>query len=66
MMKTHKKLLSLKKIKIAKIDSFAIMGKGTVIYSTVPCTVQGSRTPKEGRTQTHTYDVNCEEGTEEM
>jgi hypothetical protein len=59
-MKTRRKLLALKKIQIAKINSFSIIGKGTNVQSTEPCTIQESRTPKGGRTQTFTNAIDCE------
>ncbi len=59
-MKTQRKILTLKKIQIAKINSFSIIGKGTIENTTEPCTLQGSRTPKGGRTQTDSYQINCE------
>ncbi|WP_046745327.1 hypothetical protein [Kordia zhangzhouensis] len=59
-MKTQKKSLHLKKIQIAKVNAFAIKGRGTTDpQSTVPCTIQESRTPKGGRTQTVSYDNDC-------
>ncbi|MBC8756356.1 hypothetical protein H2O64_16900 [Kordia sp. YSTF-M3] len=59
-MKTQRKFLALKKIQIAKINSFSIIGKGTIANSTLPCTIQESRTPKGGRTQTDSYQLDCE------
>ncbi|QHI35281.1 hypothetical protein IMCC3317_06270 [Kordia antarctica] len=62
-MKTKRKLLNLKKIQIAKINSFSILGKGTVQNSTQPCTIDNSRTPKGGRkTLTDSYQLDCETG----
>lgn len=59
-MKTKRKILALKKIQIAKINSFSIIGKGTNANTTEVCTIQGSRTPKGGRTQTDSYQIDCE------
>jgi hypothetical protein len=56
-MKTQRKLLVLKKIQVAKINSFSIIGKGNSI---LPCTIIPSRTPKGGRTQTFTNEIDCE------
>jgi len=59
-MKTQRKILTLKKIQIAKINSFTIIGRGTEVNSTQECTIQESRTPKGGRTQTDSYAIDCE------
>ena len=57
-MKTHRKLLHLKKTQIAKINSFNILGKGSIQNSTQTCGFEESRTPKGGaKTQTDTTDV---------
>lgn len=57
-MKTQQKLLVLKKTQIAKINSFSIIGKGH--SNLLLCTIiVPSRTPKGGRTQTHTDTIDC-------
>ena len=58
-MKTKKKLLSLQKIQIAKVNAFTIVGRGTEVETTAICTIEESRTPKGGRTQTVSYDQDC-------
>lgn len=61
-MKTKQKLLAFNKIKIAKVTSYTIVGKGTSTITRTPqCMAEESRSPKGGeRTQTYTYDDNCE------
>jgi len=59
-MKTQRKILSINKTQIAKINSFSIIGKGTNVNTTQSCTIEYSRTPKGGRTQTHSYELNCD------
>ncbi len=60
-MKTKRKLLAFNKIKVASINSYTIVGKGTNPNTVMPqCMPEESRTPKGGRTQTASYDGNCE------
>ncbi|PTX63038.1 hypothetical protein C8N46_102439 [Kordia periserrulae] len=58
-MKTNRKPLAFNKIKIARVNSYAIIGRGTTVPNTVfpECAPEESRTPKGGRTQS-TEDTN--------
>ncbi|EDP95763.1 hypothetical protein U8527_11630 [Kordia algicida OT-1] len=55
-MKTQRKILALKKIQVAKINSFLIIGKGN--QTGVDCLAEESRTPKEGKTQSTSNDLD--------
>ncbi len=57
-MKTQRKMLSLKKIQIAKVDSFMIVGRG-LETGEIDCAADESRTPKGGRTQSTSFDADC-------
>ncbi|WP_430408645.1 hypothetical protein [Kordia sp.] len=59
-MKTQQKLLSLKKIQIAKINSFQILGGDDIPFSSLECVEFKSRTPSGNQTQTYTNAINCE------
>lgn len=55
-MKTQRKILALKKIQVAKINAFSIKGKG---YETgIECGVEESRTPKGGKTQSTSVNMD--------
>lgn len=57
-MKTQRKLLTLTKIKVAKINSFSIVAKGGA--TGMDCVADESRTPKGGKTQsTDDSENNC-------
>ncbi|WP_420573633.1 hypothetical protein [Kordia sp.] len=51
-------MLSLKKIQIAKVDSFMIVGRG-LETGEIDCAADESRTPKGGRTQSTSFDADC-------
>ncbi|KAB8152255.1 hypothetical protein EZY14_014515 [Kordia sp. TARA_039_SRF] len=61
MMKTNRKPLAFNKIKIARVDSYSIVGRGTTAANTVypQCNPDESRTPKGGRTQSTDDTNNC-------
>ena len=58
-MKTKQKLLALKKIQIAKISSFQIIGGDLEPNSSVECLAYKSRTPSGNQTQTHSNPIDC-------
>ena len=58
-MKIKQKHLALKKIQIAKINSFQIIGGDLEPNSSVECLVYKSRTPSGNQTQTYTNPMDC-------
>lgn len=63
-MKTQQRLLALKKIQIAKINSFKITGgdNDELPLSSIECLEQKSRTISGNQTQTYTNAIDCNEG----
>lgn len=60
-MKTQQRLLALKKIQIAKINSFRIIGGNDDLpLSSIECLAQKSRTISGNQTQTYTNAIDCE------
>ncbi|MCH2193185.1 hypothetical protein [Kordia sp.] len=60
-MKTERKILRFTKIKIARVDSLNIIGKGTNPNTLIPnCASEESRTPKGGRTQSTSHNTQCD------
>ncbi|WP_298516481.1 hypothetical protein [uncultured Kordia sp.] len=55
-MKAERKILTFTKIKIARVDAFNILGKGT----NIDCAAEESRTPKGGRTQSTSHNTHCD------
>ncbi|MFK7748997.1 MAG: hypothetical protein AB8B65_11435 [Kordia sp.] len=56
-MKTKRKLLTFNKTRIAKINSYNIIGKGR--QTDIDCAAEESRTPKGGATQSTSNNVYC-------